>query len=315
MNLLTIIIPMFNEIDNIEQCVNVLKKQKNQNFDVSFIDDGSTDGTAEYLKGALKEVGFEYQIIIQKNKGAAEARKVGIERSENDFIMIYDCDDKLSDDFIEKFYNVYENFSDVDIIVPEMLIEDKKGSWKKFIFYTDSYDLMPMDCVINSLNDWHIHGCFAIKRSIALKSYRDYRKYNNNNENFINNDEVITRLNFLNASKIVRNEAIYYYCYNNVSTTHKVNSNRYLTINNTLILDEIFHNHPEFSIEVKKQLISVLWSNIIFMYQYRNEISNMSDWKEKILFASKNLEYIKLVNQIDFKKKIQLTAIKLIKFF
>ena len=47
--LVTIIIPMFNEEKNIEKCVNVLNAQTNTDFEVCFIDDGSTDNTVKHL--------------------------------------------------------------------------------------------------------------------------------------------------------------------------------------------------------------------------------------------------------------------------
>lgn len=315
MNLVSIIIPMFNELNNIEQCVEVLKQQKSQKFDVLFIDDGSTDGTATYLESILnKEIGFEYKIITQKNRGAAEARRVGIEKADTEFILVYDCDDKLSNNLVEEIYKIYDILPDTDIVMPKMSIEDKNGIWKDFTFYTNSINFKPVDCIVHSLNGWYIHGCFAIRRDLILKSYKDYSKYNLSSKNYINNDEVITRLNFLNSNNIIKSEGIYYYCYNKSSTTNKVNTSRYLTINNALILDEIFRNDSYLSIEAKKQLISVLWSNIIYMYKNKKNISNISDWKKNLAIGSKALDYTKIIRKVSIKKKVQLTTIKLFVF-
>lgn len=49
------------------------------------------------------------------------------------------------------------------------------------------------------------------------------KKYNKNGENYINNDEVITKLNFLNARNVRVCEGIYYYNFNTNSTTKKAN--------------------------------------------------------------------------------------------
>lgn len=312
MNLVSIIIPMFNEADNIEQCVEVLKQQNNQNFNVLFIDDGSIDGTVTCLENILdKKVGFKYQIITQENKGAAEARRVGIEKANTEFILVYDCDDKLSDNLVEEIYNIYEAFPNIDIVMPEMSIEDKNGIWRDFTFYTNSINFKPVDCIVHSLNGWYVHGCFAIKRDLILKSYKDYSKYNLSGENYINNDEVITRLNFLNSNNIMKSKGMYYYCYNKVSTTNKINPKRYLTINNALILNEIFKNDPDLSIEAKKQLISVIWSNVFYMYKNKKYISNISDWKRSFVIGCKAINYFKVIGNIGIKKKIQLTTIKL----
>ena len=62
MNLISIIVPMYNEQENVKQCVDVLKKQSNQNFDVIFIDDGSTDDSKKHVREWInsKEIEIKY---------------------------------------------------------------------------------------------------------------------------------------------------------------------------------------------------------------------------------------------------------------
>ena len=241
MNLLTIIIPMFNEQDNIENCINSLTKQSNQNFVAIFIDDGSSDSTLLRLKRYLNQgISFEYKIIEQINKGAAAARQAGIKMSKTKFIMYFDCDDDISSDIIEHIYKEYNKNNDIDIVIPNMSIQKANGDWCDFHFYTGDIKLEPLDCVKESLRNWGVHGCFAIKKSIIIKSYEDYYSYNVNRENYINNDEVITRLNFSNSKEIVRIDSTYYYKHNLYSTTKKINNKKYLTIKNSIILNEIY---------------------------------------------------------------------------
>ncbi|WGF03935.1 glycosyltransferase family 2 protein [Acinetobacter baumannii] len=90
-------------------CVDVLKKQTNQNFDVIFINDGSTDNTVKILKECLGlDTYFNYKIITQENQGAAAARENGIQQADTDFVMIFDCDDKISNNYIDEILNICE---------------------------------------------------------------------------------------------------------------------------------------------------------------------------------------------------------------
>ena len=228
MNLVSIIVAMYNEESNVQSCIETLKAQINQRFDVIFIDDGSTDNTISNLKRLLSSgVEFNYRIIEQKNQGAAAARKEGIRHVSTEFIMILDCDDKLSTDLVKEIYEKNNEYTSVDIIIPNMRVQNINGEWRDFVFYTKDLQLKPLDCINNSLNGWRIHGCFGVRKSIIHKSYEDYEIYNKNNENYLNNDEVITRLNFKNSKKIVRSHAEYYYCYNTLSTTKNINDKKY----------------------------------------------------------------------------------------
>lgn len=313
MNLVTIIIPMYNEENSVEKCIKSLCNQSNQNFNVIFVDDGSTDDTLEKLKKILaNNIIFNYEIRLQENKGAAAARKNGIEASKTPFIMMLDCDDMLSDDMVEAVYSQYESHVDADIFVPTMCIQNKNQDWSELIIYTNELSLIPEECVKNSLDGWKIHGCCTFKKEIFLKSYKDYEEFNILNQNFINNDEILTRLNFLNSKKIFRIESKYFYYYNKSSTTKKFNKNKFLMINNALILNEILGKHQAFKLEALSELISVIWGAHMYKFKHKKIIKNHDEWG---LLIKKSLKEIVLHNnffKLRVKKKIQLFVLKLI---
>lgn len=316
MNIITVIVPMFNEQDNIENCIDTLKKQKNQNFNVIFIDDGSSDSTVENLNKFLNQnVDFHYKVIRQANKGAAEARRVGIRYASTKFVMIFDCDDRLSDNVIDEVYKNSDKYMDVDIIIPNMWMQSKKAEWNELSFYTQDKILSPIDCLINSINGWKIHGCFAVRTSVINESYDRYRLYNQKNTNYINNDEIITRLNFLNSRSIVRSSAIYYYCYNPLSTTKKINKKKYLMIKNAVILSEIFSKHNILEEKSKQELIAVLWGTLIYTRKHKRELENIADWEEIMQDSIKEIRYFNIFNKLSLKAKIQLTILKLVNYF
>lgn len=317
MNLVSIIVPMYNEEKNIESCIDVLKNQTNQNFDVVFINDGSIDNTLEKLKNYLSlSIQFNYKIIEQKNQGAAAARKKGIDQTLTNFIMILDCDDKISNNLIEEIYITHTKYNNVDIIIPNMHIQKKSGSWNQLKFYTQDCFLNSKECIKNSLGGWKVHGCFAIKKEIFLKSYSIYKKYNIKNENFINNDEVITRLNFLYSKIIIKIDANYYYCYNSLSTTKKINEKKYLMINNSIILNKIFEKDNEVSIKTKSELLSILWSINLYMYKHRSKIKKIDNWTNELKKALSHFNYFDVIStRLALKKKVQLIILKILYLF
>lgn len=307
MNLISIIVPMYNEQENIKNCIETLKNQKNQNFDVIFIDDGSTDNTLRVVGDCLKlGVHFNYKIFEQVNKGAAQARKLGIENASTEFILFLDCDDSFSENMIDEVCKSYHDNPDVDIVMPEMLIENENGVWNKLCFYTSNNELDPTECIVNSLNGWRVHGCFAIRKKIIEKSYIDYEKYNINNDNYINNDEVITRLNFFNSEKIIRVSSVYYYHCNFLSTTQKVNDNNYLMLRNAFILNDIFLDQPRIHASTKDNIVYVLWSTYSYMRKHKAEIINKADWERSIIEGMSKIDCFGFFNRIKFTRRIRL---------
>jgi len=63
---------MYNERRYIGRCLDSLKKQTYQNFELILIDDGSKDNTVEIAKQYHKN--FDLIILQQKNSGPGKAR-------------------------------------------------------------------------------------------------------------------------------------------------------------------------------------------------------------------------------------------------
>ncbi|GEP85222.1 putative teichoic acid biosynthesis protein F [Staphylococcus piscifermentans] len=97
MNDLTIVITYYNSEEYITECINSLKKQRNQNFDIVIVNDGSEDNSKALLDRALQDYNNDIKIInLTENHGHAYARNVGIEQVETPYFMFLDADDQLA---------------------------------------------------------------------------------------------------------------------------------------------------------------------------------------------------------------------------
>ena len=90
-NKVTVIIPAFNAKGTISESIQSVLCQSYQNFEIIIIDDGSTDGTSEYIINIF----HDSRIIIKsiKNSGVAEARNTGMKLASGNFIAFLDSDD------------------------------------------------------------------------------------------------------------------------------------------------------------------------------------------------------------------------------
>jgi glycosyltransferase involved in cell wall biosynthesis len=72
--LVSVIIPSYNYIGYIDKCLGSVLSQDYSRIELIVVDDGSTDGTVEFLKNFR---GIS-KLILQKNRGVSVARKRGL---------------------------------------------------------------------------------------------------------------------------------------------------------------------------------------------------------------------------------------------
>lgn len=92
---ISIVIPVFNEKDNIYPTIKKVKKaleKKFREFELIFVNDGSFDGTKELLNKAKKEYSFLKIYHLTKNNGQSAALDVGFSKAEGDIIVMMDGD-------------------------------------------------------------------------------------------------------------------------------------------------------------------------------------------------------------------------------
>lgn len=315
--LITIVVPMFNEENSIEQCLKSLISQSNQNFNVIFIDDGSTDSTLKNLKKLLKskrsQYSFSYEIISQKNAGAAMAREIGVRNTETEYIMFLDCDDVISDNMIQSAIKII--LSDKpDILLSQLKTENSNGTFTDFKFYDERKTYSGDEALKYSLVNWEIHGSICVKKEVCLFSYEEYSRYNPQNIDYLNNDEVITRLNFKNSKKIIKHEGIYYYKNNTHSITKKINPKRIYICKNAIIIYQLFKDGygKEISLKSEQELINTFWGTFRYYRKNKRHLSNKELWSTEL----KNT-YLYIINHsknmnINLKSKIRLLRAKLL---
>lgn len=93
MKKLSIVIPVYNEIDTIEQVFDAVEKSSALGLEkeIIVVDDVSTDGTREYIKGLGQKPGFKF-LFNEKNIGKGGSLRHGLEKSTGDFALIQDAD-------------------------------------------------------------------------------------------------------------------------------------------------------------------------------------------------------------------------------
>lgn len=112
-DLISIVIPVYNDVKFLEKCVNSIMEQSYKNLEIIFVDDESTDGSSKLLDCfALRDE--RITVIHKKNAGVSAARNDGIEKASGKYICFSDADDILSKDYVQYLYDLLVR-NDADI--------------------------------------------------------------------------------------------------------------------------------------------------------------------------------------------------------
>lgn len=87
---LSVVIPVYNEADNIEEIIKRVRASKLAR-EIVVVDDGSQDGTRELLH-KLDGKGGVRVLLHEKNRGKGAAVRTGLEAAKGDVIVIQDAD-------------------------------------------------------------------------------------------------------------------------------------------------------------------------------------------------------------------------------
>lgn len=117
--LLSIIIPNWNGKKFLKECLDSLKKQTYNNFEIILVDNGSTDGSIDFIQ---KEYGDFVKIIRNEtNLGFAEGSNIGIRSARGEFIVLLNNDTKTDPFWLEE-------------LVKTIHIDPKVGMWGSKIY-------------------------------------------------------------------------------------------------------------------------------------------------------------------------------------
>ncbi len=148
--LVSIIIPVYNLENYIENCLNSVVNQTYRDLEILCIDDGSTDKSAEIIKRfAVSDSRVKY--FYQQNSGVSAARNRGLDEATGDYIMFVDGDDYLHYQAVELFVNEIEK-SDCDMVCAHEIYTPKNDEKMQPITEYETHDATVEELFANRVN-------------------------------------------------------------------------------------------------------------------------------------------------------------------
>lgn len=120
------IIPVYNVYNYIEKCLDSIKKQSYDNFEVIIVNDGSPDNSQEIIDKFCKKDN-RFMSFKKENGGLSSARNYGLKYVTGDYIVFIDSDDYIENDYLENINNVLINDKDIEVLKLKLVLVDEKG--------------------------------------------------------------------------------------------------------------------------------------------------------------------------------------------
>ena len=115
MDLISIVVAVYNAEQTLKKCVDSLLAQTYKNTEIILVNDCSTDNSLSVCKEY--ESKYENVIVVdnEKNSGVSFTRNQGIKASKGKYICFVDSDDYVEPDYLEELYKCYQKYNTVPI--------------------------------------------------------------------------------------------------------------------------------------------------------------------------------------------------------
>lgn len=111
MSLVSVVIPVYNAHQTIQDTINSVLNQRFQNFEIIIINDGSQDSTLDIISKIASQLQeAKIQIFSYPNSGVSESRNRGLAKANGEFIAFLDHDDLWTPDKLESQLNALKNY-------------------------------------------------------------------------------------------------------------------------------------------------------------------------------------------------------------
>lgn len=141
--------------------------QSFQDFEIIIVDDGSVDGTEEYVAKELTDNRVRF-FRFNKNMGVHTARNKGLDEVQGDYIVFLDSDDELFVETLATVQNVFNNYPTVGFMGGPYVNDDGELTGPD----REKPGIVPYEEVLCERKQRRIKGGFAALRASVVKGIR-----------------------------------------------------------------------------------------------------------------------------------------------
>lgn len=179
-SLISIVVPCLNEQDALpffyKEIIPTLESI-NIDYEIIFVDDGSTDNTANIIKEYSTENDKIKYIIFSRNFGKEAAMFAGMEKAKGNYVAVMDVDLQDPPEKLIEMYNILKN-EDYDCVATRRVTrkgEPKIRSWfaRKFYKLINKWSQTE---VVDGARDYRLMSRRMVDSILSMKEYNRFSK-------------------------------------------------------------------------------------------------------------------------------------------
>ena len=177
---LSVVIPSYDEMANLQK--GVLDKvehflsKKRYSYEVIIVDDGSTDGSVEFVKQFIQD-NLNFRLIENPHLGKAGAVTAGILNSKGDYVLFSDMDQGTPIEEVDKLLPYFDE--GYDIVIGSRKSQRKGAPWTRILMAKGMIFLRTLLVNIYGISDTQC-GFKMFKREVAQKLFKKINELHNN---------------------------------------------------------------------------------------------------------------------------------------
>lgn len=183
MKKVSVIMPVYNVEEYVEQAIMSVLKQTYSNFELIIVDDGTEDNSALICEGYMKK-DSRIQLIHKRNGGLSDARNYGLKYAKGDYIYFIDSDDYIEENLLKKCVETIERDSSDMVVFNYRKVEQNGNDIGNSMFRPEIIDIDDEYSFISSYLLEYKLGWEAWGRMFRAKVIKE------NNLFFWNNKEI-----------------------------------------------------------------------------------------------------------------------------
>ena len=178
MNLLSIVVPCFNEEESIGMFFNEIKNVlADYNFEVIYINDGSSDNTLKNVKDLANENSNIKYISFSRNFGKESAIYAGLKNASGDLVCLMDADLQHPPSLLPEMIETIEN-EDYDVVAARRVSRKGEPKIKSFFsswFYKVFNKISEME-LVEGATDYRVMSRQVVDSILELSEYNRFSK-------------------------------------------------------------------------------------------------------------------------------------------
>lgn len=178
---LSLVVPCYNEEDNVQEfyhCTKACFRGKIDDYEIIFVNDGSSDKTLQKLKTLIDHDEPAIQIIsFSRNFGKESAIYAGLSRAKGDTVCIIDADLQQRPEVVLRMMDILNSQPETDCVCAyqEKRKESKLSSLVKSLFYKIINKLSDVDFV-NGASDFRLMRRSMVNAILSMTEYHRFSK-------------------------------------------------------------------------------------------------------------------------------------------